>query len=178
MARSRWSLAPVAESAPKAYLDSTVDDIEQAFHFNVSTAHALVSAAVPIMLEHGGGSVVNISSMMALVSGRGFLSYGVAKAALVSYTALAAQDLAPRIRMNAVAAGTIATSATAPITQDAAWRAQVEAATPLRRLGTVEDVAAAVVYLASPAGSYVTGAVLEVHGGLQVPNTQRSIPDL
>jgi 7-alpha-hydroxysteroid dehydrogenase len=58
MARSRRSLAPVAESAPKAYLDSTVDDIEQAFHFNVSTAHALVSAAVPIMLEHGGGSVV------------------------------------------------------------------------------------------------------------------------
>jgi 7-alpha-hydroxysteroid dehydrogenase len=115
---------------------------------------------------------------MALVSGRGFLSYGVAKAALVSYTALAAQDLAPRIRMNAVAAGTIATSATAPITQDATRRAQVEAATPLRRLGTVEDVAAAVVYLASPAGSYLTGAVLEVHGGLQAPNTQRSIPDL
>ncbi len=168
----------VGGATPKPFLDSTVADLEQAFHFNVSTAHALVTAAVPAMLENGGGSVVNISSVMALVSGRGFLSYGVAKAALAKYTALAAQDLAPRIRMNAVAAGTIATSATAPITQDAAWRAQVEAATPLRRLGTVEDVAAAVVYLASPAGSYLTGAVLEVHGGLQAPNTQQAIPDL
>jgi 7-alpha-hydroxysteroid dehydrogenase len=77
-----------------------------------------------------------------------------------------------------VAAGTIATAATQPIVDDDALRSRVEAATPLRRLGTVEDVAAAVLYLASPAGSYLTGAVLEVHGGLQAPSTQAPIPDL
>jgi 7-alpha-hydroxysteroid dehydrogenase len=130
------------------------------------------------MLKNGGGSMVNISSVMALIAGRGFLSYGVAKGALAHYTALAAQDLAPRIRMNAVAAGVIATSATAPITGDPPLRTRVEASTPLRRLGTVEDVAAAVLYLASPAGSYLTGTVLEVHGGLQTPSTQQPIPDL
>jgi 7-alpha-hydroxysteroid dehydrogenase len=168
----------VGGATPRPYLDTTVDDLEQAFHFNVSTAHALLGAAVPIMLAHGGGSVTNISSVMALISGRGFLSYGVAKGALAHYTELAAQDLAPRIRMNAVAAGIIATSATAPITDDADLRAQVEAATPLRRLGVADDVAAAVVYLSSPAGSYLTGAVLAVHGGLQTPSTQQPIPDL
>lgn len=168
----------VGGATPKPYLDTSVADLEQAFHFNVSTAHALVTAAVPIMLTHGGGSVTNMSSVLALISGRGFLSYGVAKAALVHYTELAAQDLAPRIRVNAVAAGTIATSATAQITRDAALRARVEAATPMRRLGTVDDVAAAVVYLASQAGAYLTGAVLEVHGGLQAPSVQQPIPDL
>ena len=80
--------------------------------------------------------------------------------------------------MNAVAAGTIATSATAPITDDTELRARVEASTPLRRLGSADDVAAAVVYLASPAGSYLTGAVLQVHGGLQTPSTQQPIRDL
>jgi 7-alpha-hydroxysteroid dehydrogenase len=168
----------VGGATPTSYLETTVADLEQAFAFNVSTAHALVTAAVPLMLRNGGGSAVNISSVMALISGRGFLSYGVAKGALARYTELAAQDLAPRIRMNAVAAGTIATAATGPITDDDALRSQVEAATPLRRLGSVEDVAAAVLYLASPAGSYLTGAVLEVHGGLQTPSTQQTIPDL
>jgi 7-alpha-hydroxysteroid dehydrogenase len=168
----------VGGAIPKPYLESTVAELEEAFHFNVSTAHALVTAAVPLMLEGGGGSVTNISSVMALISGRGFLSYGVAKGELARYTELAAQDLAPRVRMNAVAAGTIATSATSPITDDDDLRARVEAATPLRRLGAVEDVAAAVLYLASPAGSYLTGAVLDVHGGLQTPSTQQPIPDL
>jgi 7-alpha-hydroxysteroid dehydrogenase len=64
------------------------------------------------------------------------------------------------------------------ITSDAEFRSRVEAATPLRRLGTAADVAAAVVYLTSPAGAYLTGAVLEVHGGLQAPSTQQPQPDL
>jgi 7-alpha-hydroxysteroid dehydrogenase len=89
-----------------------------------------------------------------------------------------AQDLAPRIRVNAIAADTIATAATEVITADAGLRSRVEAATPLRRLGTVDDVAAAVLYLASPASAYLTGTVLEVHGGLQAPNTQQPLPDL
>ncbi|GAA5197076.1 SDR family oxidoreductase [Rugosimonospora acidiphila] len=168
----------VGGAVPKPFLDTSVEELEQAFRFNVSTAHALVTSAVPMMLQHDGGSVVNISSVMALIAGRGFLSYGVVKGALAHYTALAAQDLAPRIRVNAIAAGTIATAATGPITDDPALRTRVEAATPLRRLGTVEDVAAGVLYLASPAGSYLTGTVLEVHGGLQTPSTQQPIPDL
>jgi 7-alpha-hydroxysteroid dehydrogenase len=168
----------VGGAVPRPFLETTTAQLEEAFRFNVSTAHALLSAAVPVMLDNDGGSVINISSVMALISGRGFLSYGTAKGALVHYTALAAQDLAPRIRVNAIAAGTIATAATEMIADNPDLRSQVEAATPLRRLGTVEDVAAAVVYLASPAGGYLTGAVLEVHGGLQSPSTQQPLPDL
>ena len=117
--------------------------------------------------------MINISSVLALISGRGFLSYGTAKGALARYTELAAQDLAPRIRVNAIAA-----AATEAITADPGLRSRVEAATPLRRLGTADDVAAAVLYLASPASAYLTGTVLEVHGGLQAPNTQQPLPDL
>jgi 7-alpha-hydroxysteroid dehydrogenase len=168
----------VGGAMPRPFLQTSAEELEAAFHFNVSTAHALVRSAVPLMLEHGGGSVVSISSVIALISGRGFLSYGTAKGALVHYTELAAQDLAPRIRVNAIAAGTIATAATEVITSDAEFRSRVEAATPLRRLGTTADVAAAVVYLASPAGAYLTGAVLDVHGGLQAPSTQQPLPDL
>ena len=80
--------------------------------FNVSTAHALTAAAVPLMLEHsGGGSIINITSTMGRVAGRGFAAYGTAKAALAHYTRLAALDLAPRIRVNAIAPGSILTSA-------------------------------------------------------------------
>jgi 7-alpha-hydroxysteroid dehydrogenase len=168
----------VGGAVPRPFLETSTQELEEAFHFNVATTHALTTAAVPLMLQNDGGSVINISSVMALVSGRGFLSYGTAKAALVHYTRLAAQDLAPRIRVNAIAAGTIATAATQVITDDAELLARVESATPLRRLGTVNDVAAAVLYLASPAGAYVTGAVLEVDGGLQIPSTQQPIPDL
>lgn len=85
------------------------------------------------MLENGGGSVINISSVLALISGRGFLSYGTAKGALARYTELAAQDLAPRIRVNAIAAGTIVTAATEAITADPGLKSRVEQATPLRR---------------------------------------------
>ena len=168
----------VGGAVPRPFLDTTTEALEEAFRFNVSTAHALITSAIPLMLENGGGSVINISSVLALISGRGFLSYGTAKGALARYTELAAQDLAPRIRVNAIAAGTIATAATEVITADAGLRARVEAATPLRRLGTVDDVAAAVLYLASPASAYLTGTVLEVHGGLQAPNTQQPLPDL
>ena len=168
----------VGGAIPRPFLDTTAEALEEAFRFNVSTAHALITAAIPLMLDNGGGSVINISSVMALISGRGFLSYGTAKGALARYTELAAQDLAPRIRVNAIAAGTIATAATEVITADAGLRSRVEAATPLRRLGTVDDVAAAVLYLASPASAYLTGTVLEVHGGLQAPNTQQPLPDL
>jgi len=101
------------------------------------------------MADQDGGSVINISSVMALISGRGFLSYGTAKGALADYTRLAAQDLAPRIRVNAIAAGTVATTATEMITGDPALRSRVEAATPMRRLATVDDIAAAVTLAVS-----------------------------
>ena len=80
--------------------------MRDAFTFNVLTAHALTIAAVPLMLEHsGGGAIINISSTMGRLAGRGFAAYSTAKAALAHYTRLTALDLCPRIRVNAIARG-------------------------------------------------------------------------
>jgi 7-alpha-hydroxysteroid dehydrogenase len=168
----------VGGTIPNTFLDTTTEYLEEAFHFNVSTAHALARAAVPLMLEGGGGAIVNISSIMGRVSGRGYLAYGAAKAALAHYTRLSARDLAPRIRVNAIAVGSVATSALDFVINDDATRTSMEQATPLQSIGTVDDVAAAVLYLASPASAYVTGKVLEVDGGLDQPNLDLQLPDL
>jgi 7-alpha-hydroxysteroid dehydrogenase len=168
----------VGGTMPRTYLDTSVGFLERAFHWNVSTAHALTVAAVPHMLANDGGAIVNIASVVGKVAGRGYLGYGTAKGALIHYTELAAQDLAPRVRMNAIAVGSIATSALDIVMSNDEMRTGIERATPLRRLGDPDEIAAAVLYLASPAGAYLTGAVLDVHGGLQQPNMQLPIPDL
>jgi 7-alpha-hydroxysteroid dehydrogenase len=168
----------VGGTMPRGFLETSPRFLEQAFHWNVATAHALTRAAVPLMLAGGGGSVVNISSAMGRIQDRGFVAYGTAKAALAHYTRLAATDLAPRIRVNAIAVGSVATSALEVVLTDETLRTNMEAATPLKRIGKPEDIAAAVVYLCSPAGDYVTGKILEVDGGLSHPNLDMGIPDL
>jgi len=168
----------VGGTIPLPLLDTTSDYLEEAFHFNVATAHALITEAVPLMLETGGGSIVNISSSMGRISGRGFAAYGTAKAAMAHYTRLIAKDLAPRIRANAIAVGSTATSALEIVTSTPELKAEMEEATPLGRIGEVEDVAAAVLYLASAAGSYLTGKVLEVDGGGDIPTLDFHLPDL
>jgi 7-alpha-hydroxysteroid dehydrogenase len=168
----------VGGTMPRPFMDTSPRFLEAAFHFNVSTAHALTRAAVPHMLAGDGGSVVNISSAMARTQGRGFVAYGTAKAALAHFTRLAATDLAPRIRVNAIAVGSVATSALEVVLTDDGLRREMERTTPLGRIGDPEDIAAAVVYLASPAGDYVTGKLLEVDGGLDRPNLDLGLPDL
>jgi 7-alpha-hydroxysteroid dehydrogenase len=168
----------VGGTMPRAFLDTSDGFLERAFHFNVTTAVALTRAATPSMLEAGGGSVVNISSVLGRVAGRGYLAYGTAKAALSHATRLLAADLAPRIRVNALAVGSVATSALEVVVEDEDLRSQVERRTPLGRLGEPEEVAAAVLFLASAAGGYVTGQVLPVDGGIQAPNLDLGLPDL
>ncbi|GJF16518.1 short-chain dehydrogenase [Mycolicibacterium cyprinidarum] len=169
----------VGGTMPNTFLSTSAKDMRDAFTFNVATAHALTTAAVPLMLEHsGGGSVINITSTMGRLAGRGFAAYGTAKAALAHYTRLSALDLAPRIRVNAIAPGSILTSALEIVASNDDLRIPMEQATPLRRLGDPLDIAAAAVYLASPAGSFLTGKTLEVDGGINVPNLDLPIPDL
>ena len=168
----------VGGTMPRPFLDTSPDRLIREFSWNVATAHALTRAAVPTMLETGGGAVVGISSMMGRTAGRGFVAYGTAKAGLSHWTRLAAQDLAPRIRVNAIAVGSIATSALEIVLDDDDLRTAMEQGTPLKRIGDPEEIAATVLFLASPAGGYVTGKVIEVDGGLQSPNLELPIPDL
>jgi 7-alpha-hydroxysteroid dehydrogenase len=169
----------VGGTMPNMLLNTSTKDLRAAFTFNVLTAHALLTAAVPLMLENsGGGSVINITSTMGRLAGRGFAAYGTAKAALAHYTRLAALDLCPRIRVNAIAPGSILTSALDVVASNDDMRTQLEKATPMRRIGEPADIAAAALYLASPAGAYLTGKTLEVDGGLTMPNLELPIPDL
>jgi 7-alpha-hydroxysteroid dehydrogenase len=168
----------VGGTMPRPFLDTSPRRLIEAFSFNVATAHALTRAAVPIMLETGGGSVVGISSMMGRTAGRGFVAYGTAKAGLAHWTRLAAQDLAPRIRVNAIAVGSIATSALEIVLNDDGLRTTMEQGTPLRRIGEPEEIAATVLFLASRAGGYITGKIVEVDGGIEQPNLDMGLPDL
>jgi 7-alpha-hydroxysteroid dehydrogenase len=168
----------VGGAMPREFLRTSPRHLEEAFHFNVSTAHALTRAATPLLLASGHGAVVNISSVMGRVSGRGYAAYGTAKAALSHYTRLIAQDLAPRVRVNAIGVGSVATSALDIVLDDDAMRTAMEDATPVRRIGDVEDIAATVLFLASDAGAYLTGKVVEADGGLDRPNLELGFPDL
>jgi 7-alpha-hydroxysteroid dehydrogenase len=168
----------VGGAIPLPFLDTTPEYLEEAFHFNVTTAHALNLAAVPLMLEHGGGAIVNISSVMGRISGRGYGAYGAVKAALSHYTRLISKDLAPRIRVNAIAAGSTATSALEIVTTTPELKSMMEDLTPLHRIADAEEIAAGVVYLASPAGAFLTGKVLEIDGGTDTPSLDFGLADL
>jgi 7-alpha-hydroxysteroid dehydrogenase len=85
-------------------------------------------------------------------------------------TRMLAHEFAPRIRVNAIAVGSIETEALAPFVADKELRGKMEALTPMGRLGTVEDIALAAVYLTSPASSWVTGKIFEVDGGTIASN--------
>jgi 7-alpha-hydroxysteroid dehydrogenase len=168
----------VGGAMPGPFLKGADHKLTESFDFNVTVPIRLCRAAVPHMLAAGGGSIVNITTAMGHLVARGFSTYGTVKAALDHATRLMAADLSPRIRVNGVAPGAIHTDSLEVIMRDPEMRAAIEAATPMRRLGSPDDVAAAVLYLCSPASSYVTGKIIEVDGGIQVPNVQMPFPDL
>jgi 7-alpha-hydroxysteroid dehydrogenase len=170
----------VGGALPRPFLATRPRHLTAAFEFNVAIAHALTQAAVPHLLAapDPGGAVVNISSALGRVAGRGYLAYGTAKAALAHYTRLAAADLAPRIRVNAIAVGSVATSALDIVLTNDELRGQMEQATLLGRIADPDDIAATVVFLASPAGGYLTGKIIEADGGLDRPNLDLGLPDL
>jgi 7-alpha-hydroxysteroid dehydrogenase len=168
-----------AGGAPwKPFLQTSERAFEEAYRFNVTSAFLLSRLAVPRMLEHGSGAIVNVSSAMGRVTDRGFSAYGAAKAALSHLTRLLANELAPRIRVNALAVGAVETSALAPFLKAEGMREKMESLTPLGRIGQPEDIAAAAVWLASDAGSWVTGKVIEVDGGQETTNFPIRLPDV
>lgn len=165
-------------SMPRPFLQTSERFFDEALRWNVTTAFNLTQLAVPHLLKVGGGSVINIASVAGRFRERGFSAYGTAKAALVALTQNLAADLAPRIRVNSIAPGAIETSALGMVLTDPAIQRRMVELTPLGRLGTVEDIAAAAVYLASEASGYVTGVVVDVGGGIRHSNFDMGIPDL
>lgn len=154
----------VGGGGPNDPLAMTPEQFAHVLNFNVTTSYAFCQLCVPFMREAGGGNIINISSVAARYAQRHFSAYGTAKAALSHLTRLLAQDFAPQIRVNAVAPGPTLTEALNGV-MPAAMRQVMEANTPLKCLGTPQDIAAAALYLASPASAWVTGKVIDVDGG-------------
>ncbi|MDG2026057.1 MAG: glucose 1-dehydrogenase [Acidimicrobiales bacterium] len=156
---------------PRGALDTSVEEFEDCFRFNVAAVFGLTQIAAPVMANTAGaGSVINIGSTVARAVGPGFAAYATAKSALSSLTELLAQDFAPKVRVNAVLpgptrSGTIATVLAGD--DDGAIEAMMASRNPLARIAEPEDIAAAVLFLASSAASFVSGEILGVTGAQQ-----------
>jgi 7-alpha-hydroxysteroid dehydrogenase len=156
---------------PHPALRTSADGFEQALKFNVVQPFLLTRLVVPVMVSTaGGGAIVNISSRAASMVQPMFTAYGTAKAGLSFMTRNLAPELAPKVRINAIEVGGVETDALASVLTDESVRRQMEDNTPMRRVGQVEDIAAGVVYLASPAASWITGKVFEIDGGVEHPS--------
>lgn len=139
---------------------------------NLNGTFHTVRAALPLLLEAGGGNVVTVATLNASRPLQGEGPYSAAKAAVVNLTKTVALEYAPTIRANCVSPGMIATALTQIITDDPGFTAVAEEGTPLRRIGTADDVASVIGFLCSDAAAYVTGQELVVDGGAGLPNLQ------
>src|SRR5438552_6463746 len=134
---------------PMSALDTDQASWEWCMRFNVTSAFVLSRLCLRAMLARDGGAILNISSAAGRIIRGGFVAYGTAKAALSFMTRQLAAEFAPRVRVNALAVGAVETSALRPFLSDDI-RQKMEAMTPMRRLGTVDDIALAALWLCSP----------------------------
>ena len=168
--------AGVSGTMHRRFLDDDLADFQRVMAVNVLAVMAGTRDAARHMSEHGGGSIINLTSIGGIQAGGGVMTYRASKAAVIQFTKSAAIELAHyEIRVNAIAPGNIRTAIVAKSAagQDLEQlerfeekiRAQMRADRPLKREGTVDDVAEAALYFAGDRSRYVTGTVLPIDGG-------------
>ena len=154
-------------TADNLLLRMGLEQWETVLRTNLTGAFALTKEMVRGMMRRRWGRVISISSVVGLMGNPGQANYAAAKAGLVGFSKSLAKELGSRgITVNVVAPGYIETAMTAALGDDA--KQKLTSAIALQRLGSVEDIAAAVLYLASEEAGYVTGQVLNVSGGLYI----------
>jgi NAD(P)-dependent dehydrogenase (short-subunit alcohol dehydrogenase family) len=173
-----WGRVDILVNNAALAIGGVVDEIDEdnwnlVISNNLTSVWRFMRCVVPYMRRQGGGAIVNMSSVQSLRGFHGWAAYAAAKGGINALTQQAAVDLAPaKIRVNAVAPGTIMTPLNEKIFREAAdpqglidrWNA----AHPIGRFGEAEEVAEAVLFLASDRASFITGEVLRVDGGLVV----------
>jgi len=149
----------------KLLLRMTEDEWDAVINVNLKSAFNCTKAAVKVMSKNRYGRIVNIASIVGLMGNAGQANYSASKAGMIGLTKTVAREFASRnITSNAVAPGFIDTAMTQAMPEAA--RAALISQIPLSRLGTPDDVADGVVFLASDAASYITGHVLSINGGM------------
>jgi NAD(P)-dependent dehydrogenase (short-subunit alcohol dehydrogenase family) len=151
---------------PEPFVDVEAETLDRLLRLNVRSMFRCAQLAARAMQRSGGGAIVNMSSQMGHVGAANRTVYCMTKHAIEGLTKAMAVELAPQgIRVNAVAPTFVETPLTAPFLADARFKAEVLGRIPLGRLGRIEEVVAAVVFLASPESSLITGTSLMVDGG-------------
>ncbi|MCV7425515.1 SDR family NAD(P)-dependent oxidoreductase [Mycobacterium montefiorense] len=167
----------VGGSTYARFLDITDDDFRHTFDWCVTSAFIMSQLAAPHMLDAGHGSIINISSGSARFGIRALTAYCVAKGGLEALTRAMAQELAPKIRVNAIALGSFATDGLrGSLDLMPGSLEKMQESTPLHRLGDVEDLGRLAVYLCTR-DCYATNATFHVDGGIDSNNSPLPIPD-
>jgi 3-oxoacyl-[acyl-carrier protein] reductase len=143
------------------------DDWSRVLDVNLAGAFRVCKAAARYLLKSKQGRVINVSSVVGLTGNAGQSSYAASKAGLIGLTKSLAQELASRgVTVNAIAPGFIETDMTNALTDD--QQAAIRERIPLRRIGSVDEIASAAVFLASAQAGYITGTVVRIDGGLSM----------
>lgn len=134
---------------------------------NLKSAFNFIHACTPIMMRQRGGSIINMASVVGVHGNAGQANYAASKAAMITLAKSVAQEMGPKgVRANAIAPGFIDTAMTQALSDDVRkeWTSKI----PLRRGGTVEDIASCALFLASDMSSYISGQVIQVDGGMNM----------
>ena len=148
-------------------LRMTEQQWDAVINVNLKSAFNFIHACTPIMMRQRGGSIINMSSVVGVHGNAGQCNYAASKAGLIALAKSIGQEIGSRgVRANAIAPGFIETAMTAQLSEDIRkeWIAKI----PLRRGGTVDDIANVATFLASDLSSYVTGQVIQVDGGMNM----------
>jgi 3-oxoacyl-[acyl-carrier protein] reductase len=148
-------------------LQLKLEDFEQVLHTNLTSAFLCTRAALRSMLRARWGRIINVTSISGIMGQVGQANYSASKAGLIALTKSTAREVGSRnITVNAVAPGYVPTQLTSNVSED--FRKYYMDITPLKRFGTVEEVAATIGFLCSPEAGYITGQTIAVDGGISM----------
>ena len=141
------------------------EDFDKVININLKGTFLATKAVIPYMMKKKNGRIVSLASVVGIAGNAGQSNYAASKAGIIGFTKSVAKEVASRnIRLNCVAPGFIATNMTSVLSDDV--KEKINSQIPMKRMGTVDDVANVVYFLGSEQSSYVTGQVINIDGGM------------